>query len=140
MTFDYILDLIEILSDSGTTLGCGMHKCPSKCHQLYDHSKMKCEEIVAMMCSKGHDQSKKCFELVLLGCKKCDREAKLTEAKRQKEFSRQQKRGEEEAEHLRKKKDIEEKILEQQQLLRDAQPKEERRNEKVQQKLANRRR
>ena len=88
-----------------------------------------------MMCPKGHDRSKKCFEPILPGCKKCDREAKLAEDKRQKEFSRQQKRDEEEAEHLRKKKEIEEKILEQQQLLRDAQLKEERRNE-IRQKLA----
>ena len=102
---------------------------------------MKCGEIVAMMCSKGHDQSKKCFEPVLPGCKKCDREAKLVEAKRQKELARQQKRDEEEAEHLRKKKDIEEKILEQQQLLRGVQLKEEpRRRNQTQQKLANRRR
>lgn len=88
-----------------------------------------------MMCPKGHDLSKKCFEPVLPGCKKCDREAKIAETKRQKEFARQQKRDEEEAEHLRKKKEIEEKIVEQQQLLRDAQLKEERRNE-IQQKLA----
>jgi hypothetical protein len=96
---------------------------------------MQCEEIVAIMCPKGHDQSKKCFEPVLPGCKKCDREAQIAEAKRQKEFARQQKRDEEEAEHLRKKKEIDEKIVEQQQLLRDAQLKEERRNE-IQQKLA----
>ncbi|KIM42882.1 hypothetical protein M413DRAFT_26853 [Hebeloma cylindrosporum] len=119
----------------GATLVCGLHKCPSKCHQLYDHSKMKCEEIVKMMCPKGHDQSKKCFNPVLPSCKKCDREAKIAEAKRQKEFDRQQKREEEEAEHLRKKKEIDEKIAEQQQLLRDAQLKAERRNE-IQQKLA----
>lgn len=96
---------------------------------------MQCEEIVSMMCPKGHDLSKKCFEPVLPGCKKCDREAKVAETKRQKEFARQQKRDEEEAEHLRKKKEIDEQIVEQQQLLRDTQLKEERRNE-IQQKLA----
>jgi hypothetical protein len=96
---------------------------------------MQCEEIMTMMCPKGHDLSKKCFEPVLPGCKKCSREAKIAETKRQKEFARQQRRDEEEAEHLRKKKEIEEQIVEQQQLLRDAQLKEERRNE-IQQKLA----
>ncbi|KAF8876358.1 P-loop containing nucleoside triphosphate hydrolase protein, partial [Gymnopilus junonius] len=105
----------------GTTLSCGLHKCPSKCHQLYDHSKMQCQEIVNMTCPKGHDRSKKCFQPFLPDCKKCDREAKAAEAKRQKEFERQKKREEEEAEHLRKKKEIEDKITEQQQLRRDMQ-------------------
>jgi len=45
---------------------------------------------------------------VLPGCnlKKCDWEAKIAEAKGQKEISRQQKRDKEEAEHLRTKKEI----------------------------------
>jgi len=88
-----------------------------------------------MICLKGHGHLKRCFEPAIPGCKICDREANLAEAKRQNEFARRQKRDEEEAEHLRKKKEIEEKILEQQQLLRDAQLKEERRNE-IRQKLA----
>jgi len=65
-----------------------------------------------MMCPKSHDQPKKCFEPVLPGCKKCDWEAKIAEAKCQKEIARQQKRDKEEAEHLRTKKEIDEKIVE----------------------------
>ncbi|KAF8065347.1 P-loop containing nucleoside triphosphate hydrolase protein [Lyophyllum atratum] len=119
----------------GAALACGLHKCPSKCHQLYDHSKMRCEQIVKMQCPKGHDKSNKCFEPVLPGCKKCDREAKLAEEKRQEEFARQQRRDQEEAEHLRQKKEIERELAEVQQLRRDEQLREERKNE-IRQKLA----
>jgi len=90
---------------------------------------MQCEEIVAGMCPEGHDQSKKCFEPALLGCKKCDREAEVAEAKRQREFSLQQKRDEEEAEHLRTMKRIEEQLVEQQRIRHDDQLIEERGDE-----------
>ena len=78
-----------------------------------------------MMCPKGHDQSKKCFEPVLPGCKKCDREAEVAEAKRQREISLQRKRDEEAAEHLRTMKRIEEQLVEQQRIRHDEQSKEE---------------
>lgn len=94
---------------------------------------MRCEAVVSIMCLKGHDQRKKCFEPIL--CKECDREAKAAEAKHQKEISRQQKRDEEDAEHLRRIKDIEDQLAEQQQLRRDAQLKEDR-NYEIRQKLA----
>jgi len=118
---------------SGTTLSCGLHECPSKCHQLYDHSKIRCEAVVSMICPKGHNQRKKCFEPIL--CVECDREAKAAEAKRQKEISRQQKCDEEEAEHLRRMKEIEHQLAEHQQLRRGAQLNEEPKNE-IREKLA----
>jgi len=88
---------------------------------------MRCEAVVSMVCSKGHNQRKKCFEPIL--CVECDREAKAAEAKRQKEISRQQKCDEEEAEHLRRMKEIEHQLAEHQQLRRGAQLKEEPKNE-----------
>ncbi|OBZ78261.1 NFX1-type zinc finger-containing protein 1 [Grifola frondosa] len=33
-------------------LNCNVHRCPSKCHQLYDHSKMPCEYAMTDLCSK----------------------------------------------------------------------------------------
>ncbi|KAK0501724.1 P-loop containing nucleoside triphosphate hydrolase protein [Armillaria luteobubalina] len=119
----------------GAKLKCGRHVCPSKCHQLYDHSKMACHEIIPLRCTpKGHDQSYKCSESPPLVCKKCERDTKLAEAQRQKDFERQRKRDEEEAEHLLRIKEFEDKFAEQQQLLRDTQIKETRKNE-IRQKM-----
>ncbi|KAK0489357.1 P-loop containing nucleoside triphosphate hydrolase protein, partial [Armillaria novae-zelandiae] len=114
----------------GAKLRCGLHVCPSKCHQLYDHSKMACHEIIPLRCTpKGHEQSYKCSESPPLVCKRCERDAKLAEAQRQKDFERQRKRDEEEAEHLRRIKEFEDKLAEQQELLRDTQIKEARKIE-----------
>ncbi|KAJ7707708.1 P-loop containing nucleoside triphosphate hydrolase protein [Mycena rosella] len=76
----------------GTILNCGVHPCPSKCHQLSDHSKMECPYIMQSKCPKGHPQSWKCHKRAPATCDKCDREARLAEEKRQKEFALQQKR------------------------------------------------
>ncbi len=117
---------------SGAQLRCGQHVCPSKCHQPYDHSKMACHEIIPRQCPKGHNQSYKCSQgpaAALDPCKKCERDAKAAEAKRQKDFERQKKRDEEEAEHLRQMKEINDKLAEEQQLLRDTQIKEARENQ-----------
>ncbi|KAJ6515608.1 P-loop containing nucleoside triphosphate hydrolase protein [Mycena sanguinolenta] len=76
----------------GTILNCGLHQCPSKCHQLSDHSKMKCLHIMRSECQNGHQQSWKCHQQAPAACAKCEREAKLAEEKRQKEFALQQKR------------------------------------------------
>ncbi|KAJ6494824.1 P-loop containing nucleoside triphosphate hydrolase protein [Mycena vitilis] len=76
----------------GTLLNCGIHSCPSKCHQLFDHSKMECQYIMHSKCQKGHPQSWKCYKHAPATCDKCDREARLAEEKRKKEFELQQKR------------------------------------------------
>ncbi|KAF8213839.1 P-loop containing nucleoside triphosphate hydrolase protein [Mycena galopus ATCC 62051] len=76
----------------GTILNCDLHRCPSKCHQLSDHSKMDCLHIMRSKCQNGHQQSWKCHQRSPATCNKCEREAKLAEEKRQKEFALQQKR------------------------------------------------
>ncbi|KAK0489353.1 P-loop containing nucleoside triphosphate hydrolase protein [Armillaria novae-zelandiae] len=119
----------------GAKLICGKHVCPLKCHQRDDHSKMACDVIIPAQCPKGHDQSYRCTQGPALSpCKKCERDIKEAEAQRKKEFERQKKQDEEEAEHLREIKEYKDKLAEQQQLLRDAQIKEERRNQIRQQK------
>ncbi|KAJ7494735.1 P-loop containing nucleoside triphosphate hydrolase protein [Mycena galericulata] len=75
-----------------TILNCGLHQCPSKCHQLSDHSKMECPRIMQSKCPQGHLQSWKCHQRAPATCDKCEREAKLAEKKRQKEFALQEKR------------------------------------------------
>ncbi|SJL13799.1 related to ECM32-DNA dependent ATPase/DNA helicase B [Armillaria ostoyae] len=119
----------------GAKLRCGKHVCPLKCHQRDDHSKMACHVIIPARCPKGHDQSYKRTQGPALGqCKKREGDAKAAEAKRQKDFERQKKQDEEEAEHLRQIKEFKDKLAEQQQLLRDTRIKETRKNE-IRQKM-----
>ncbi|CAL1701681.1 unnamed protein product [Somion occarium] len=74
-----------------TMLSCNVHRCPSKCHQLSDHSKMSCEVVMFSNCTKGHSQQWKCHKGPPLTCCKCEREAKLAEKQRQADFARQEK-------------------------------------------------
>ncbi|KAJ6531790.1 P-loop containing nucleoside triphosphate hydrolase protein [Mycena capillaripes] len=86
----------------GTILNCGVHPCPSKCHQLFDHSKMECQYIMRSKCQKGHPQSWKCYKHAPATCDKCDREARLAEEKRKREFELQQKRDAAQAAYAQK--------------------------------------
>ncbi|KAF8065342.1 P-loop containing nucleoside triphosphate hydrolase protein [Lyophyllum atratum] len=95
----------------GAFLSCGIHQCSSKCHQLYDHSKIRCEGIVRAQCHKGHNRSRWCYQPFPL-CKKCIEEAKNVEAKRQEELARQRIRDEAKAVHLRRQQEIERQIAE----------------------------
>ncbi|RDB20814.1 NFX1-type zinc finger-containing protein 1 [Hypsizygus marmoreus] len=110
----------------GTMLNCGVHPCPSKCHQLYDHSKMPCLQIVRSQCSNGHQQSWKCHQNKPSTCAKCERAAKLAEEKRQKEYELQQKRDAEQLEHSRRMAALDEQIAQQEQSLMDSRSREER--------------
>ena len=116
----------SVINFSQSLLSCGMHSCPSKCHQLYDHSKMKCEYIVQKNCSKGHDQGYACHEGPQPSCKKCDQQAKLAEKKRQEALESQRKRDAEEQKHLRRMADIDAEIDLERQKIADARLKEER--------------
>ncbi|KAJ7650277.1 P-loop containing nucleoside triphosphate hydrolase protein [Roridomyces roridus] len=80
------------LEPCGTMLKCGLHKCPSKCHQLSDHSKMDCLRVMPFKCPSGHAQSWKCHKGPPATCRKCEHEAELAEKKRQKDFEIQQQR------------------------------------------------
>ena len=95
---------------SGVTLGCGQHQCPSKCHQLFDHSKMQCKFVIKLRCPKGHNMTRHCYQPPVASCFRCDREAKLAEEKRQKEFDLQQKRDAEKVDLARKLKELEDQI------------------------------
>ncbi|CCM06492.1 uncharacterized protein FIBRA_08761 [Fibroporia radiculosa] len=105
----------------GTILSCRIHTCPSKCHQLSDHSKMLCEKVISDICSNGHPLSWKCHKDRPTQCKQCDKEAKAAEKLRQKQFAEQQRREAEEQEHARQLARLEEEIEKQTQLIRDRQ-------------------
>ncbi|KAJ5771640.1 P-loop containing nucleoside triphosphate hydrolase protein [Penicillium odoratum] len=64
----------------GVRLSCGEHECPLKCHQLNDHSKMKCTKIIKWKCPRGHILSLSC-SAVKSSCRSCTQEDKLKERK-----------------------------------------------------------
>ncbi|PVI08396.1 P-loop containing nucleoside triphosphate hydrolase protein [Periconia macrospinosa] len=66
----------------GVLLSCKQHKCPQKCHQLQDHSKMICKAIVESICAKNHKSSRFCHEPAGSNCRKCEKEAKEAEKRR----------------------------------------------------------
>ncbi|KIY65706.1 P-loop containing nucleoside triphosphate hydrolase protein [Cylindrobasidium torrendii FP15055 ss-10] len=119
----------------GAALPCGLHKCPRACHQIDDHSKVYCKELITLRCPKGHDQTKQCSGPPVSSCGKCDREKKRDEDKKQKEFERKQKRDKEEADHLLAKKELEEKLEEARQEALDEKVRTDRENE-IKMKLA----
>ncbi|KAL6302615.1 P-loop containing nucleoside triphosphate hydrolase protein [Sparassis latifolia] len=112
----------------GTLLNCNIHNCPSKCHQLYDHSKMRCESIMKDTCSKGHPLSWTCHEGRPPACKKCERETKLAEEKQRQAFALQRKREEDDRAHAAELKKLDEEIAQERQKLRDEQLAQERAN------------
>lgn len=76
------------LSDEGISdamLSCGLHRCPSKCHQIADHSRMACHTIVRSMCPAGHPCQRECKDPVK-PCSTCEREKRETEQREREEF------------------------------------------------------
>ncbi|TGZ77525.1 NFX1-type zinc finger-containing protein 1 [Ascodesmis nigricans] len=74
----------------GSMLSCGVHQCPYRCHQLSDHSKMQCEVIMTDICPNNHPRTWKCFQLIPIACPICEKQAKMREEKKKKDFERQQ--------------------------------------------------
>ena len=97
----YMISTSPYESFSGTMLTCGQHACPSKCHQLADHSKMQCGKVTSKKCPNGHVQQWKCSKGPSSSCGKCDRERELAEKKQQEQFALQMKRDAEEQDHAR---------------------------------------
>ncbi|KAJ5203268.1 hypothetical protein N7449_005347 [Penicillium cf. viridicatum] len=98
----------------GVKLSCGVHECPSKCHQLADHSKMKCTKIVKWKCPRGHSLSLSCSQ-AKGSCRFCIQEDQVKERRRkrdlelererqrkQNEYARQLAEAQEEASHLKR--------------------------------------
>ena len=72
----------------GIMLSCNSHACPSKCHQLHDHSKMKCISILTDVCSVGHRMSWKCCNQRPAACHTCHEKKKRDEERQRKEHQR----------------------------------------------------
>ncbi|KAI0030555.1 P-loop containing nucleoside triphosphate hydrolase protein [Vararia minispora EC-137] len=86
----------------GVTLNCGAHKCPSRCHNLSDHSKVRCEKPVKHTCPKGHTLQYKCANGPPATCKTCDKEARKEAERLKRAFEAQQERERQEQEHERR--------------------------------------
>ncbi|KAF8806261.1 P-loop containing nucleoside triphosphate hydrolase protein [Phlegmacium glaucopus] len=84
----------------GTLLSCGVHKCPSKCHQIQDHSKMTCTENFSSTCDAGHPRAWKCSDGPPKSCAKCEREAKLAKERQEQDLDAQKRRDAEQRAHL----------------------------------------
>ncbi|KAH7908721.1 P-loop containing nucleoside triphosphate hydrolase protein [Hygrophoropsis aurantiaca] len=92
----------------GTMLSCNLHRCPSRCHQLYDHSKMPCGHILYSKCLGNiHDLTWQCHQGPPATCSKCDREAARAAKEQAKAFKLQQQRDADRLAHERRMADIE---------------------------------
>ncbi|KAL4256309.1 CbxX/CfxQ family protein [Pleurotus pulmonarius] len=106
----------------GSKLSCGLHTCPSKCHQLVDHSKMECLQIMTTQCPNGkHTVRYKCHQGPPPNCRKCEQDVKRREQKAQQDFDLKQKQEAEQLAHVKKMAEIEAEIERERQKLRDAQ-------------------
>nr|GAT60754.1 predicted protein [Mycena chlorophos] len=104
----------------GVKLSCGIHQCPSKCHQLADHSKMRCTRIVDSKCPAGHPRSWECSQGPPASCRKCDQELKAAEEKQKRDFELQQKREAAQIAYAKKLADIDAQMAAQKQALQEA--------------------
>ncbi|KAL0570783.1 hypothetical protein V5O48_011177 [Marasmius crinis-equi] len=110
----------------GTRLSCGLHDCPSKCHQLADHSKMKCCVVMKHTCPQGHNQPYKCHQNPPLNCRKCEHEAKMAQKKQEEALAQQQKRDAEQLAHAKELAKMEEQIAQENQRAQDERDRRER--------------
>lgn len=86
---------------SGVMLKCGLHKCPSSCHQLYNHSKILCMFAMGQNCSNGHNQSWKCHRGAPPACFRCERERKEAEKRAQRALDEKLRQEERNQRHLK---------------------------------------
>ena len=110
----------------GAVLNCGTHKCPQRCHQLHNHSKMACGHVMDATCPKGHVKRWKCHMTAPVACPKCEKEAKDLERKMNKAFEDQQRRDRDAQEYSRMMADLQDQMDIATQNMRDKQVAQER--------------
>ncbi|RDW71858.1 hypothetical protein BP5796_07892 [Coleophoma crateriformis] len=82
-------------------LSCGIHQCPQSCHQLSDHSKVKCLAVMKKNCPEGHCQSWRCHLGAPPSCRQCKHEQQVAHEIAQKELEEQAARAEKQENHLK---------------------------------------
>lgn len=88
-------------SYSDVMLNCNLHMCPSRCHNIVDHSKINCEEPVNEKCPRGHPLHRKCYQPPKPICKVCDREDKKAREKAEADLREKELRDKAEQQHLK---------------------------------------
>ncbi|KAF2277903.1 P-loop containing nucleoside triphosphate hydrolase protein [Westerdykella ornata] len=117
----------------GVMLSCGQHVCPHRCHQLQDHSKMKCEAIVTTKCPQDHHIKRRCHDLAAGLCRRCEADARETERKRQRDFLLDQERQAKQAQYAKRLAEIQDEIAHEKRVLKDRREHQERLNSLAQQ-------
>ncbi|KAK6527341.1 hypothetical protein TWF281_010523 [Arthrobotrys megalospora] len=113
----------------GILLNCGQHQCPHSCHQLQDHTKMECPEIIKSRCPrKKHNISRKCHDKAAASCRKCEAEDREQERRKQRDHKLDQERQAKQVAYARKLAEIEDEIDHQKRLLREKRDDREREN------------
>ncbi|OJA15475.1 hypothetical protein AZE42_06349 [Rhizopogon vesiculosus] len=84
----------------GTMLNCNVHPCPSKCHQLSDHSKALCQQWIFGKCAANiHKASWKCHQGPRTKCNPCEKDAERIQKQLLHDALLQEKRDAEQAAH-----------------------------------------
>ena len=83
-------------------LNCNVHRCPSYCHQLSDHSKLECQFLLDDKCSKGHVLTWKCYQHRPKHCSICVKISRAEEKQREKDLKFKQKQDREAEAHARR--------------------------------------
>jgi hypothetical protein len=101
-------------------LKCGLHKCASSCHQLFDHSKVPCRTVLTQKCSNGHNQPWQCHAGAPPACSKCERDRKEAVKRTQRALEAKLRRDEKIQMHLKEVAKIEEEMEQITQSITDA--------------------
>lgn len=112
-------------SSSGTKLRCGIHDCPQRCHQLFDHSKMECQKIVESLCSRNHILTRPCFKKAST-CRVCEAEDRRQELKRQRDHKLEVERETKQKEYARQLIELQDEIAHERRILRNQLDQDER--------------
>lgn len=103
----------------GKLLNCGIHTCPLRCHQLQDHSQMKCKVIIHTTCPSAHKTTRKCHEKAAAHCQKCEAELRAREKKLQREHELDKQREAKQRAYAARLVEIEEEIQHQKRILKE---------------------
>ncbi|KAF3228249.1 hypothetical protein TWF106_007498 [Orbilia oligospora] len=113
----------------GIKLNCGQHKCPHRCHQLQDHTKMECPALIKSRCSrKKHNISRECHDKAAASCRKCEAEDRDQERRQKRDHKLDQERQAKQVAYARKLAEIEDEIDHQNRLLREKRDDRDREN------------
>ncbi|KAB8232587.1 P-loop containing nucleoside triphosphate hydrolase protein [Aspergillus alliaceus] len=102
----------------GVKLACRVHTCPYKCHQLSDHSKMKCQKITEWNCSRGHKITCLCFQ-ANGACPPCISEDRAKEAKKKRDMKLELERERKQREYMRELAELQDEISHERRLRRE---------------------